>query len=323
MVGLRTEQLGEAIYCKGGLDRNENDMHRRQFLSTTLVATAATTLRASTRKPTHIATNVYPWMTFYRRKQREWSADVDRGLSEVAGAGLDGFEPIGDSVLQIKQLGPLLAKHQLTMRSIYINSKLHDAAAAKQSIANAVAIAEAAKQLGASIIVVNPSPIRWGGDEDKSDPELREQARNLNTLGGQLRQRGLTLAYHNHDAELRQGGREFHHMLTATDQNNVKLCLDSHWIYRGCGDSEVAVFDAVQHYHPRIVELHLRQSKDGVWTEVFSMNGDIDYRRLFDRLGKWGLSPHLVLEQAVEDESPDTMTAKQAHGVSIKHVEAI
>jgi len=48
----------------------------------------------------------------------------------------------------------------------------------------------------------------------------------------------------NRDAELRQGGREFHHMLTATNPDDVKLCLDAHWIYRGCGDSQVAVFDA-------------------------------------------------------------------------------
>jgi len=33
-------------------------------------------------------------------------------------------------------------------------------------------------------------------------------------------------------------------MLTATNPDDVKLCLDAHWIYRGCGDSQVAVFDA-------------------------------------------------------------------------------
>ena len=295
-------------------------MHRRQFLSATVLAATATALRASTGKSTPIATNVYPWMTFYRRAQRDWSADVDAGLGEVANAGLDGFEPIGDSTQQIQQLGPLLAKHNLKMRSIYVNSKLHDAAAAEQSIAKVLNIAEAAKALGTSMVVTNPSPIGWGGDEDKSDQQLRVQARNLDALGRQLRQRGMVLAYHNHDAELRQGAREFHHMLTATNEDNVKLCLDAHWIFRGCGDSEVAVFDVVEHYHSRIVELHLRQSSQGIWTEAFALQGDIDYQRLMDRLSTLGISPYLVLEQAVESKSPNTMTAMEAHRQGVRNL---
>ena len=85
----------------------------------------------------------------------------------------------------------------------------------------------------------------------------------------------MVLAYHNHDAEMREGAREFHHMLTGTDPANVKLCLDAHWIYRGSGNSQVALFDIVEIYVDRIVELHLRQSHDGIWSEVFG-EGDIN-----------------------------------------------
>lgn len=102
-------------------------------------------------------------------------------------------------------------------------------------------------------------------------------------------------------------------MLTATDSENVKLCLDSHWIFRGCGDSEVAVFDALAHYHPRIVELHLRQSQQGIRTEAFAMTGDVDYVRLFANLKDRGISPHLVLEQAVEERSPRQLSVTEAH----------
>ena len=37
-----------------------------------------------------IATNVYPWMTFLRRNDREWSDDVDAGLQAVASTGVRG-----------------------------------------------------------------------------------------------------------------------------------------------------------------------------------------------------------------------------------------
>ena len=166
---------------------------------------------------------------------------------------------------------------------------------------------------GSKIIVTNPSPIRWGGPDDKNDAQLRIQAAALDRLGAELRKLGLALAYHNHDAELRQGGREFHHMLTATDPDNVKFCLDAHWVFRGCGDSEVAVFDALAHYYERIVEVHLRQSQDGVWTEAYAMSGDIDYSRLFEYLTARKITPHFVLEQAVEAKSSNKIIVTEAH----------
>lgn len=295
-------------------------MNRRQFLTASTLATSAVALRAAMPSGPHIATNVYPWTTFYRRAQRNWDNEIDSGLREVADAGLQGFEPIGSSPEQIRSLGPLLKRHELEMRSIYVNSTLHEATRAERSITEVLAIVQAAKQLGTQIVVTNPSPIRWGGPENKTDAQLQEQARNLDQLGRTLRQEGLTLAYHNHDAELREGAREFHHMLTATDPTNVKFCLDSHWIFRGCGNSQIALFDVLQHYHDRIVELHLRQSETGVWTEAFTMEGDIDYRRLFRALDSWSLKPHLVLEQAVEKGSPNTMNALEAHKVGRRNL---
>ena len=226
-------------------------MDRRHFLTTAALASSATALRAATEPTTHVATNVYPWMTFYRRRDREWSDDVAAGIAEVAKSGVSGFEPIAESPEAVRRLGPLLDEHDLEMRSLYVNSKLHESAEVDKTIGGVLAIAKEAKALGTKIIVTNPVPVRWGGLEDKSDAQLKVQSQALNELGMEVRKLGLTLAYHNHDAELRQGAREFHHMLTGTDPENVKLCLDSHWIYRGCGDSQVALFDAVAHYHTR------------------------------------------------------------------------
>ncbi len=251
----------------------------------------------------HIATNTYPWSTFARRSGESLELHTDSLLADIAATGITGYEPIINKPTEFDGLGERLRQHGLEMRSIYVNSTLHDPAKAEQSVEDVISIASAAKALGTKIIVTNPSPIRWGGPEDKNDAELRFQAKTLDGLGAELRKRGITLAYHNHDAELRQGGREFHHMLTATDPANVKFCLDSHWVFRGCGDSEVAVFDSLPHYGDRIVELHLRQSVDGIWTESFAVQGDIDYRRLFEWLDEQGNHPHLVLEQSIEEQS--------------------
>jgi inosose dehydratase len=262
--------------------------------------------------PLHLATNEYPWGTFYARENRNLAESLDTALGEVAAAGLNGYEPLARSPEDVKRLAPLLRKHGLEMRSLYVNSTLHLADKAARSIDEVLAIAEAAKAAGTRIIVTNPSPIAWGGPANKDDAQIRFQATALDKLGAALTAKGLALAYHNHDMELRNAAREFHHMLIATDPKHVKFCLDAHWVFRGSGNSTVALFDVLEIHGRRVVELHLRQSKDGIWTEVFT-EGDIDYRALAKRLAAMGMKPHCVLEQAVEKGSPNTMNALEAH----------
>jgi inosose dehydratase len=69
-----------------------------------------------------------------------------------------------------------LPAHGLDMRSIYVNSSLHEESAAATSIDHVLAIARRAVDLGTRIIVTNPSPIRCGGPENKTDPQIRSQA---------------------------------------------------------------------------------------------------------------------------------------------------
>lgn len=278
---------------------------------------------ATAKHALHIATNVYPWITFYQREKRNFNAELETGLAEIAAAGLDGFEPILNSPQDVDQLAPLLKKNGLEMRSFYMNTTLHEPDAAEKSIQQVLSVAEKAKAaLGAQIVVTNPNPISWNrqeGNIDKSDAQLEIQAQALDKLGAALRERGLCLSYHNHDMELRNAAREFHHMMLATKPENVTLCLDAHWIYRGSGNSQVALFDVVKLYGNRVSELHCRQSQNGVWTEAFGP-GDIDYPRLVRELKAIGVQPHLSLEQAVEQGSPNTMNAQEAHRRGCQYV---
>jgi inosose dehydratase len=299
-------------------------MNRRSFLATTAatVALASRPQRTLAGGAVHVATNAYPWTTFAAREGGTFTLHADASLASIASAGLDGYEPIVETPEEVAGLGPRLKAHGLEMRSIYVNSRLHDASA-EASRAGVLAIARAVAVLGTRIVVTNPSPIRWGGPDNKTDAQLVAQGRALDRLGADLRAMGLVLAYHNHDAELRLGAREFHHMLTATDPDHVKLCLDAHWVFRGCGDSQVALFDALEHYGPRIVELHLRQSRGGIWSEVFTAEGDIDYQRLHQYLAGRRARPHLVIEQAVETGSPRTLDAVAAHRQGLANVRRV
>lgn len=299
---------------------------RREFLKDTVLAAAMTgamtALAQASSGRLHVACNQYPWGTFYARQKKDFNALLDAGLAEVKASGNDGFEPGVGGLAQIEPMMPLLKKHGLQMRSLYVNSTLHEAALANKSIEEVLAAAAQAKTFGTQIIVTNPSPLRWGGPENKTDEQLKVQAAALGTLGAKLKQMGLTLAYHNHDMELRNAAREFHHMMLGTSPAHVTLCLDAHWVYRGAGNSQVALFDVVKLYGPRISELHLRQSQNGIWTEAFGP-GDIDYPRLANDLRQIGVKPLLVLEQAVETGSPNTMDGLEAFKKSTEYTRRV
>lgn len=302
---------------------------RRGFV-TTLAATAAGlsgSLLAErpvwgAEESLHLSSNTYPWGTFLGREGRTFQVNQDECLAEVTASGLQGLEPgIGDPS-ELDTLVPLLKKHGLEMRSIYMNSDLHTSAQADASIARIVAVARRAAEAGTRIMVTNPSPLQWGGQADKTDAQLETQAAALNRLGGELRKLGVTLAYHNHDMELRCAAREFHHMMVGTDPERVTLCLDAHWIYRGASNSAVALWDIVKLYGRRVSELHIRQSRDQIWTEVLG-EGDIDYARLVTLLTAFDVRPLLVLEQAVEAGSPHTLNAVEAHRASVAYARQV
>lgn len=303
-------------------------LDRRTFLDVgCLAATSlvAATARGNTGEPplpaVAIATNTYSWKTFAHRKGRNLELHTNQLLGDIAATGIRGYEPNIESPADFTGLRDRLRDHGLEMRSIYVNSVLHEPAHAQRSIDHVLAIAERAKEFGTHIVVTNPAPLLWGGTEDKSDDQLKHQAESLNRLGERLRGLGFLLAYHNHDSEFRQGGREFHHMLLATSPENVHFCLDAHWVYRGSGNSELALFDVLSVHKHRIVELHLRQSLEGIWTDTFQMQGDIDYSRLLGAFCDARPRPHLVLEQAVEPESKVTSTVVEAHRLGLQNLQ--
>ena len=293
---------------------------RRQFLQSTLGLTAAFSVfssqkaKAGTKKlPYPISCNQYTWFTFFRRAGKEWSADLDYSLGEFAKSGIEALEPSFEKPTDVERMAPLLKKYGILVPSFYVNSTLHDAGVAQQSLDTVLAIAKATQGIGAKMVVTNPSPTNWNDGRVKNAAELVEQAKNLDYLGAELRKMNLTLAYHTHDMEMKAGAREFHHMMLNTDPANVTFCMDVHWIFRGSENSELAVFDVLKLYGSRITELHIRQSKDGVWLETFQPTGDIDYNRLAVELKKRKITPHLVIEQCLEKGSPDNLTVVEAH----------
>jgi len=256
------------------------------------------------------------------REGSEWGTDLAQSMGQFSRSGFKAIEPILETEADIKSLIPYLRQYHISMPSAYVNSTLHDPSLAKESMRQVLALGEILADSGVEILVTNPSPISWGLKQSKSDLQIREQTRNVDKLGSDLQKLGIKLAYHIHDIELLDGAKEFHHMLQHTDPSNVSFCLDTHWVFRGCGDSELALFDVLKMYGNRIIELHLRQSNNGIWSETFG-KGDIDYHKFAKTISAMNLHPHLVIEQAVENGSPDTIDMVRAHQISLANVREI
>lgn len=260
------------------------------------------------RKPHEwlLGTQVYPLMQWYAERQTDLMSNLSEWTTWVAEAGLAAVEGFVADEGQLATMWEAVSRAGLKMPSVYQNVRLHEEDWKERADA-AVRLAEAAKAVaGARVATINPEPIRWGGGEDKDDAMLRRQAGALRYLYDELSGRGLILAYHTHDAEMRQGARELHHMLVATMDKPMKWCLDTHWVYRGCGNSNVALDDLIRLYGRRTAALHLRQSSGGVWTEVFG-EGDVESRSWVKLLREMRFSGPIYLEQAVEAGTPRDM----------------
>ena len=318
--------------------KSSSTPNRRTFLKGMGGAVAGASLLATTNQmegkshasshnkmntPLPLSTNSYPWGTFYKRQGRDIDADLSITIGEIKKSGADCLEPNLKSLDYVDTLSNELQKQDVGMISVYVNSELHDAEKAKESIDWAMAIVRRAKKrMGTKFVVTNPSPIRWGGPENKNDDQLAVQRDALEELGKAIHNEGMSLAYHFHDPEFREGAREVHHMLAATNPEYVKLCLDAHWAFRGAGDSNLALHDIIKLYGDRIVELHIRQSKAGIWTEAFG-EGDIDYSLLTQELVDLGVCPLVTMEQAVEAKSLNTMDGLKAHQISHRNARSV
>jgi inosose dehydratase len=292
-------------------------LSRRDFMAAG-AALAAAARAGAAGEPLHLSSNSYSWHVYYQRERKNFGADLDAGLADVAKSGLNGYEPGIGGPGEIDRLAPLLRKHGLEMRSIYCGSVMHDPAQADKSIERIVAVAEKAKAVGTKIVVTNPNPIGKG----KTDEQLKTQAEALQKLGEKLSGMGLALAYHNHDPEMRQEGREFHSVMKGTDPKAVTLCLDAHWVWRGSGNSSKVLSEVVKLYGARVSELHIRQSVNGVWSETLG-EGDIDYPALVQGLTEARVKPLLVMEIAVEKGTPNTMDSVEAHKRSAEYARKV
>jgi inosose dehydratase len=273
---------------------------------------------AAARYSPKLSVEVYIWMQHLATEKKSLAEGVEEVLASFHRTGYrrvelnqDFFKP----ELRERTLA-LLAKYQLAPETIYAGTTLHVPAMAEKSVQEVVELAGVMKAHGTRIIVTNPSP--KPAQAQKTDEELATQAKYVDQLGAEVHQQGMKLALHHHTPELVANAREWRHLLQHTNPNRVFCCVDVHWAYRG--GQEVMSF--LRETGRRLVELHVRNSRQGVWTEEVGP-GDVDYTKVADYLRGIQFNGYLVVELAYEKGTQITRSLDEDLRLSREYTEKV
>jgi inosose dehydratase len=158
---------------------------------------------------------------------------------------------------------------------------------------------EGVAALGAECIVMSGAGL---SPEGKFTPEaLREKAAKLEALAKPCREKGLRLAYHNHNPEFANHNAEIEGLANATSAELVDFLIDAGHGYLGGGNP--AEFLAL--HSRRIVGCHIKTFR-GKEAQVPLGQGDFDFRDLASAVRKAGWAGWLIDEEGGGPTPGDT-----------------
>lgn len=263
-----------------------------------------------------IGTQLYIYHQYWAARGENPQNHFAETLDQVAAAGFEGIEgSLDDLRTHAAPFTAALAASGLALGSMYAGGNLHEELAADAQIQAVLELAPRARELGALGVTFNPQPRL---EPRKSDDELQLQAANLDRLGAGLRDLGLTFQVHTHSPEMVDNAREFRSLLDLTHPDYVGLCLDTHWVYRGGGD----VPALTRQYLDRILNLHVRQSHNGVWAEAFEP-GDLDHDVIAAMLRGREFDGWVNVELARENGTPETRPLAESMKLSADYARQV
>lgn len=289
-------------------------MNRRSFLAAGAARLAA---QAAPEYDPVMQAGVYVWTQHYSRqgkKAQDHIADICAAFSRAGYRDVElmslFFEP-GQDRITLRAL----ESSGLRCSTVYNGGPMHTRDAARATIAATVDLAQRIlRSRPLDAVVFNPNPI----GRAKTGEELKVQAEALETLGWALWNSGVRLMLHQHAPELAENGREWRFMLANTDRRYLRVCLDTHWVYRAGLD----VMELLKECGPRLYGLHVRNSRGGVWTEEFG-DGDIDYTQVAQHLRNTGFTGYLSVELAWDKETQITRPLEESLRRSREYAEGI
>lgn len=295
-------------------------LNRRQFLTrTAALATlsALSRLEAATPSPTPIVgTQLYGWGQYYQRDGKQLADNLPEVLSAVRDCGYGYAEHSLDSAQpeNNQKLADLMKAKGLKPVSLYTNAVVYEDDKWEANTQQIIKAAQAASKAGFYHLTCDPGLSK----DEKTDAQLKTQAKALELLGTELGKVGMKLGIHHHTPAMRSNAREYHSNFKLTDSHKVGFCYDVHWVFRG----GVKPDDALKDYGARIATWHLRQSREAIWWEDLDY-GDLDYPAIAAYAKKHNLSPIYTVELALEKGTKITRSVVENHQRSRAYVKRV
>lgn len=290
-------------------------LRRREFLAT-LAAAPAMGAAPAGYEPI-LAAQAYVFSQAYAKLGQRAEENVREILETIAATGYKNVELTSNYFEGERASGmaQTLMLTRLKCPVIYHGGAMHTAEGAKKATQAILDLAKTMK--GANpiqAITLNPDPKPQ--KEAKTDSELSLQADGINKLAKELKKLSVRLMLHHHDPEMAQEAREWRHLAKNTDPKLVEFCVDAHWIFRGGQD----VMTILKEAGTRLGSLHLRNSKNKIWTESLG-DGDIDYGAVAAHLKSINYRGYLVVELAWDKETELTKSLEENLRLSREYVE--
>jgi sugar phosphate isomerase/epimerase len=215
--------------------------------------------------------------------REECAKDFKGTVRAVADMGYLGVELAGDGGLSTKEMKMLLEENNLEVAGSH--SGLDDLQI------NLDEIADYNLKIGNSRVICPYLPQVF---QDKGVAGYREAGKILDEIGSKLRDKGLSLSYHNHSFEFsgKEDGQFFLDVLLGVaSPANLLSELDTYWVQHG-GENPV---DYLTRYSGRIDLLHIKDmasDENRSFAEIGS--GILDWDAIFPAAEKAGVKWYLV-----------------------------
>jgi inosose dehydratase len=260
----------------------------------------------------------YVWTQQFQKEKIPLAAGLDQLFPAAQRAGYRRMELLNSFLTKElrEKTAALVRQYNFDVPVVYHGGTFHDAEAVEQTMVEILATADAAKELRAGWINTNCNPKK--GRERKTEQELAIEASSLNRLGQHLKDRGMRLMLHQHDPDMAEGAREWRSNLHRTDPKLVWFCVDVHWVYRGKQDP----MELLKEAGPRIADLHVRNSVNGVWSESLG-DGDVDYRAVAKFLRSIKYQGLIAVELAYEKDTNPTRPLEEDIKISREYAEKV
>lgn len=236
-------------------------------------------------------------------------------LTESRAAGYSGTETGVKFPMDSKILGPILAKHGLSLVSGWFSGELLSGSIEREKDRMAAQM-ETFKMLGAPVLIYAETTGSVQARQDTgisrrprlADKEFRDFGRKLDRLAEWMAAEGMPMAYHHHMGTVIETEREVD-LLMANTGSAVGLLLDTgHLTYAGA-----SVLDTTRRHAGRINHVHCKDIRpevlkrarqedmsflDAILAGVFTVPGDgmIDYYAFARLLAEIGYSGWAVVE---------------------------